>query len=189
MIGAPKASAGQRNARAATGPKTAAGRARSAQNALRHGLNRPISADPKSLPLITHLAQEIAGPEASAEVKNLAMQVADADLEVLRARQLRHHFVITAMSEQCYGSPTERRKKNRILSDLLDFKRSEQYDEATLRAKAAFVGGAVEGPEKIAINLTDRIEQWIALLRYERRAITRRNKAILQLMNSKFENR
>src|SRR5258708_36082051 len=41
-----KSAANRRNARASTGPKTAAGKARVARNARRHGLNVPIAADP-----------------------------------------------------------------------------------------------------------------------------------------------
>jgi hypothetical protein len=41
-----KAKANRTNARASTGPKTTQGKIRAAQNARRHGLSRPILADP-----------------------------------------------------------------------------------------------------------------------------------------------
>ena len=43
MTSARKVRIDRANARASSGPKTSAGRARSARNALRHGLNVPIA--------------------------------------------------------------------------------------------------------------------------------------------------
>jgi hypothetical protein len=49
------------NARASTGPKTSAGRARSARNALRHGLNVPIADLEVFSPEVERLAEAIGG--------------------------------------------------------------------------------------------------------------------------------
>src|SRR5882757_1874411 len=54
-----KSAANRRNARASTGPKTAAGKARVARNARRHGLNVPIAADPALAREVEVLAQAI----------------------------------------------------------------------------------------------------------------------------------
>jgi hypothetical protein len=58
--------ANQTNAKASTGPKTKAGKASSARNALQHGLAIPISSDPALIPQAETIAQTIAGPNASA---------------------------------------------------------------------------------------------------------------------------
>src|SRR5258708_39341604 len=54
-----KSAANRRNARASTGPRTAAGKARVARNARRHGLNVPIAADPALSREVEALAQAI----------------------------------------------------------------------------------------------------------------------------------
>ena len=57
--------ANRANARASTGPRTAAGKTRSARNARRHGLSVPVLRDPALVPEIESLARRIAGENAS----------------------------------------------------------------------------------------------------------------------------
>ena len=66
MTGARKIEANRRNARASTGPRTGAGKARAAQNARRHGLNLPARYDPTRAAEIVALARAIAGADAGA---------------------------------------------------------------------------------------------------------------------------
>ena len=60
MTSARKIRANRANARASSGPKSAAGKARSAQNAFRHGFNVPIWLDPALASDVEALAQWIA---------------------------------------------------------------------------------------------------------------------------------
>jgi hypothetical protein len=57
----PRAAAKRQNARASTGPRTAAGKARVARNALRHGLTAPVAADSAFAPQIEAMARKICG--------------------------------------------------------------------------------------------------------------------------------
>ena len=79
-----KTSANRTNARASTGPKTVHGRARAAQNALRHGLSLPVSSDPASWEEVEALARKVAGAGADVEIQELARRVAEAQIDLRR---------------------------------------------------------------------------------------------------------
>src|SRR5215467_9680571 len=80
----------RRNAQRSTGPRTAAGKARAAQNARRHGLNVPARSDPTHVAEIAALARAIAGEGSDALRYQRACAVAAAQLDVMRARNARH---------------------------------------------------------------------------------------------------
>ena len=130
------------NARANTSPKSASGKPRA--NARRHGLAVPIWSDPTLAAEATALAKHIAGAAASARVMAHAVEVADAQIEVVRVRRWRHDLM------------------RKHLSDLDD---SDGPDSKCKKAS-------------IVANLATQLQ---SLDRYERRAVSRRNRAIQSL--------
>ena len=92
MTSAAQHEANRSNARASTGPRTTAGRAISARNARRHGLNLPALRDPALAEEITALAREIAGPNAPARRFELACRIAAAQIDLVRVRRARHEL-------------------------------------------------------------------------------------------------
>ena len=93
MISRRKFNANRTNARASTGPRTTAGKQRAARNALRHGLSSPISSDPALATEVATLARQIAGKGASHEQQELAVRIAEAQIDLVRVRRARHDLI------------------------------------------------------------------------------------------------
>jgi hypothetical protein len=92
VTSARKVEANRANARRSTGPKTAAGRVKAAQNARRHGLRIPVLSNPTLSAEVEVMAQRIAC-DASPELVELARRIAEAEIDVIRVRRARHDLV------------------------------------------------------------------------------------------------
>ena len=154
MTTARKVLANRQNARASTGPKSAIGKARSSANARRHHLAVPIWSDPVLTANVVVLAKHIAGVHPSPQVMAHAQQVADAQIEVVRVRRWRLDLIHQRLSLL-------------LLEDQED-PACELRRDAELSLKKALI-------------VSDLTPQLQLLDRYERRVVSRRNRAIQSL--------
>jgi hypothetical protein len=89
VIRTARANSNRRNARRSTGPKSAAGKAKVAKNALRHGLAIPARLDSGLSQEIKELAELIAGRNVAAYLLHCARRIAEAQIDLRRIRQVR----------------------------------------------------------------------------------------------------
>src|SRR5258708_2161067 len=94
------------NAQASTGPKTVAGRKRSAQNARSHGLSLPVLSDPVLSIEVEQLAQQLVGRDANKDVVEAARRFAAAQIDLVRIQRVRFNVIAQAYSDPHYVSPS-----------------------------------------------------------------------------------
>jgi hypothetical protein len=84
------------------GPRTPAGKARSAGNAMRYGLSLPVLADPATAAEIEALARQIS--PADAQSGELTRAVAQAQVDLIRIRRARHGLLAAAFTHLADGA-------------------------------------------------------------------------------------
>ena len=98
--------ANRNNARASTGPKTAAAKARVRRNAQRHGLAArnqfagALAAEARTL------ARRVAGRKPTCAVLTAARRIAEAQIDLVRVRAARQQLIAPGLSDEgSFGLP------------------------------------------------------------------------------------
>ncbi len=179
-----KERANQRNAQKSTGPKTESGKARSALNAISHGLSGQPIFDTLTQEKIDNLAGEFAaGDVGNTRIMALAREAAEAQVMIGRVKEARRRAWEDAA---CDGSIKERGG----LSALNNSDAAKEFysdsgmpiDELKSIMPYMFVASFETDAERDAAILALASKKLFKLIRYERYAANRRDKAIRKLM-------
>jgi hypothetical protein len=148
------------NARSSTGPRSNEGKARSAHNARRHGLSIPIAADPQLGAEAEALAHEIARGHTVARAIELSRGIAEAQVDLYRAREVRHALLQHALADTASPARAQWPPSDDLGTERTSGRSPER--DAQIMAQA----------------LADLSQKLHAVRRYEARALARRKFAI-----------
>jgi hypothetical protein len=140
--------ANRRNAQRSTGPRTDAGKKRSSANAVKHGLGTSITRDPLLHASAEELATLIAGEHASyPSILELAYAIAEAEMEMRRARSARYHIMtqatrMLALSEEANGGADDSAAMTagaRLLQVETSLERIDRFERRALSRRQSAV--------------------------------------------------
>ncbi len=168
----------RRNAQYSTGPKSLLGKQRVSQNAKKHGLSLPLRMNPYWSGEIERLARLVFKDENESAPIDLAANFVDAQLDLVRIRQARADIIRKAYrpgrihSEQ-HGIDTPGADPPDCIASAFDacLEQASQFVDL-LKSDTKVVDGAY-------IDLSEEdLDSLVKLERYERRALSRRKKAM-----------
>jgi hypothetical protein len=171
-----RARANRRNAKASTGPRTADGKAHSARNALRHGLNVPVSAQPALIEDVARLAHLIAGDNPDPVRLEMLREIAEAQVDIVRIRKMRLALLSDPRARCRVLSWREIRQQIEVYKQWEDWE--EAFEAMERLTDTRVLEDAAPG---LAEGLTILAPRIAKLDRYERRALSRRKTAIRKL--------
>ena len=102
MTSTRKTKANRANARASTGPRTEQGKTRSALNVCRHGLSLSVTSNPVLAKQVEALAREFVGTPRDPEIGELARDVAEAQIDLVRIREARYDLLARDLGDANY---------------------------------------------------------------------------------------
>jgi hypothetical protein len=143
MTSPSKAAANRLNAGKSCGPRTTAGKARSAQNARRHGLSVCTPPDDLEATQIHCLAQLLAPADTTPAIAFAARRVAELRVQLIRIRRMQ-----SQVASRCSGATLveELRRTDRYLT-----RQSARFCRA-VRELDALIAGAKVGNQATALD-------------------------------------
>jgi hypothetical protein len=170
--------ANRRNARNSTGPRSKSGKKRAGQNAFRHGLTKPISCA-EFHRQVEKLARQIAGDADSRIILELARGAAEAMLELVRVRRVKVALIERATAFGRFDVPPRfASPKDELAWILLHDWNSKPWKTRPKFAVDKIPPMPADEPERTAEGVRRILPELTRLMRYETRAVSRRDRAI-----------
>jgi hypothetical protein len=168
--------ANRANADHSTGPKSKSGKSAAARNSRGHGLSIPISCDPRLAADVENAALEIAGVDATPLRRRRARPIAEAQIDLLRIRQARHSLMESVFDGTApkYMTKAASMRYVRLMIRIDKHVEDGFLVSPQLRDLLDLAGK----PERFTLFTPDMARSLAAIDRYERRAISRRKRAI-----------
>ncbi len=172
------------NARKSTGPRSNATKKRASRNAYRHGLASGVASCAATAKWLKEFARKIAGDSKNEIILQHARTAAQAELDLARVRQVKVALIerVSALgaldTPQAFGSLAEQIRYFRsILSGRAPPILPEPIDPlATM---------PTQEPERTAEAVRRALPELLKLNRYESRAVSRRDRAIRQIVKKR----
>jgi hypothetical protein len=170
--------ANRRNARKSTGPRSNSGKKRAGRNALRHGLTRRISGAEFDHQ-VGKLARQIAGNTDTKVILEWARDAAAADLELDRVRRVRVALIERAAALGRFDVPRRFASlKDEAAWIFLHYGESTLWKGRPKLAVDPVPPMPADEPERTAEGVRRILPELSRLMRYETRAVSRRDRAI-----------
>jgi hypothetical protein len=165
------------NARKSTGPRSGAGKKRASGNAYRHGLTLNIISTAALAEQLDKLVREIAGDSEDAILLERARAVAQAELELARARRVKVALIERASA---FG---ERNPPRVTVTQMIQLLNAVDRGRPMPKPIDASATMPSQEPERLAEAVRRVLPQLRKLDRYERRAAAQRERAVLELID------
>ena len=179
--------ANRANAKKSTGPRTTLGKSTSSRNATKHGLSVAPSLLVRPASEVESVARRIAGEGTSAPRLSAATEIAEAEFDLMRARRARLDLMMDPEAREKWVSRAEHAWVNREMRKMTKRvdanERSGRFTSAQIADQADDVAYFVEcalmpEPQTLERGLGVIASALSRIGRYERRALTRRRRAI-----------
>jgi hypothetical protein len=172
----------RRNATRSSGPQSWAGKKRASRNAYRHGLSLNISADPAWAKQLDDLAGKIAGDTKNVITLARARAVAEAELDLARARQSKVSLIERACA---FGDLDARALFGSAIRAMRFLNAPGQGSLCKPERIARGASTRSREPDRSAEAIQRVLPVLAKLDRYERRASARRDRAVQALLGRK----
>ncbi len=179
MISQRKAAANRRNARKSTGPRSAGGKRRASRNAFRHGLTASVISDADRRKHVERLARKIAGSTADAITLYLARSAAAAQLDIVQIRRIKVALIDRILACGELGKPALFDSVHQVKRFFNGLDRGELILPPLVNNAGASMPSTE--PERSAEAMRRALPELAAFVRYERRAVARRDQAVIAI--------